>query len=91
MRLKYVVAFGSLLTIAALPGLATTAPESARPSSHSASANPALGPHDSNAPINVSSDNFAGNFQTKVGTYTGNVIVTQADYKLRADQVKVDV
>jgi lipopolysaccharide export system protein LptA len=51
----------------------------------------ALAQHDSNAPINVSSDNFVGNFATKVGTYTGNVIVTQADYKLRADQVRVNV
>jgi len=50
-----------------------------------------LGKHDTNAPINVSSDNFVGNFETKVGTYIGNVVVTQADYKLRADQVKVDM
>jgi lipopolysaccharide export system protein LptA len=47
--------------------------------------------HDSDAPVNVSSDNFVGNFETKVGTYTGNVIVTQADYKLRADKVDVNV
>jgi lipopolysaccharide export system protein LptA len=47
--------------------------------------------NNSNAPINVSSDNFVGNFQTKVGTYNGNVIVTQADDKLHADTVKVDV
>lgn len=45
----------------------------------------------SNAPINVSSDAFEGNFQTKVGTYSGNVIVTQGDDKLRADTVRVDV
>lgn len=50
-----------------------------------------LGKHDSNAPINVSSDNFVGDFETKVGTYVGNVVVTQADYKLRADTVKVDI
>ncbi|HLY05070.1 MAG TPA: LptA/OstA family protein [Rhizomicrobium sp.] len=48
-------------------------------------------PHNSNAPINVSSDAFEGNFQTKVGTYTGNVVITQAEDKLRADRVKVDV
>lgn len=47
--------------------------------------------HNSNAPINVSSDTFEGNFQTKVGTYSGNVIVTQGGDKLRADRVKVDV
>ena len=45
----------------------------------------------SNAPINVSSDTFEGNFQTKVGTYSGNVVVTQGDDKLRADTVRVDV
>jgi lipopolysaccharide export system protein LptA len=50
-----------------------------------------MGTHDNNAPINVSSDNFVGDFQTKVGTYVGNVVVTQADYKLRADTVKVAV
>jgi lipopolysaccharide export system protein LptA len=47
--------------------------------------------HNSNAPINVSSDTFEGNFQTKVGTYNGNVIITQGDDKLHADRVKVDV
>lgn len=56
-----------------------------------AAGNGAIGPHNSNAPINVSSDNFAGNFETKVGTYSGNVIVTQAEYKLRADRVNVKV
>ena len=60
------------------------------PPAHNA-ANGALAQHDSDAPINVTSDNFVGNFETKVGTYTGNVIVTQADYKLRADQVRVNV
>jgi lipopolysaccharide export system protein LptA len=50
-----------------------------------------LGQHNPNAPINVSSDNFVGDFQTKVGTYVGNVIVTQADYKLHADKVRVNV
>jgi lipopolysaccharide export system protein LptA len=36
---------------------------------------------------NVASDSFEGDFQTKVGTYIGNVVVTQADCKLRADKV----
>ena len=36
---------------------------------------------------NVASDSFEGDFQTKVGTYIGNVIVTQADCKLRADRI----
>lgn len=79
MRELYVCVF----LVATLP--AAWAAESA----HAAA--PALAPHNSNAPINVSSDNFEGNFQTKVGTYSGNVIITQADDKLRADSVQVEV
>lgn len=37
--------------------------------------------------MNVASDTFEGDMQTKVGIYTGNVIVTQATCKLRADKV----
>jgi len=36
---------------------------------------------------NVASDSFEGDFQTKVGTYIGNVVVTQADCRLRADRI----
>lgn len=50
-----------------------------------------LGSHNSNAPINVSSDNFEGDLATKVGTYIGNVIVIQGDMRMRADRVKVNV
>lgn len=74
----------ALVLVAAVPPFAADAATPA--ASHAAS--PA---HNNNAPINVSSDSFEGNFQTKVGTYTGNVLVTQADDKLRADSVKVDV
>lgn len=48
-----------------------------------------LGKHDANAPIAVSADNFTGDFQSKVGTYSGNVLITQGDIKLRADKVKI--
>lgn len=84
------VVFTAMLGIAAGPAFAATAPDAAKAPAR-ASADSALGKHGSNAPINVSSDDFAGNFETKVGTYTGNVIVTQADYKLRADRVTVNV
>jgi lipopolysaccharide export system protein LptA len=40
-----------------------------------------------NGPIDVASDSFVGNFQTKVGTYIGNVIVTQDECKLRSDKL----
>jgi lipopolysaccharide export system protein LptA len=48
-----------------------------------------MGHHDTSAPINVSSDNFEGDMQTKVGTYIGNVIIIQGDFKLRADKVAI--
>jgi lipopolysaccharide export system protein LptA len=47
--------------------------------------------HDNSAPINISSDNFEGDLETKIGTYVGNVIVIQGDYKLRADKMNVHV
>ncbi len=50
-----------------------------------------LGGHDSNAPISVTADRFTGDLQTKVGTYSGNVIVSQANFKLHADQVRIAV
>jgi lipopolysaccharide export system protein LptA len=78
----------ALIAVTGPAALAATAPDTAKASARAESP---LGGHASNAPINVSSDDFVGNFQTKVGTYTGNVIVTQADYKLRADRLKVNV
>jgi len=68
------------------------APQEAKKSKQpSAATNLGLGKHDSNAPINVSSDNFIGDLATKVGTYIGNVLVIQGDMRLRADKVKVNV
>jgi len=48
-----------------------------------------LGTHDSNAPISVSADNFSGDLETKVGVYSGNVLIAQGDFKLRADKVTI--
>ncbi len=45
----------------------------------------------SKAPIDVNSDSFVGDLETKVGTYVGNVVVTQTDYKMRADKVNVNI
>lgn len=44
---------------------------------------------DSNAPINISSDSFQADLNAKTGTYTGNVLITQGDMKLRANSVKL--
>jgi lipopolysaccharide export system protein LptA len=43
----------------------------------------------SSAPIDISADSFQADLNAKTATYTGNVIVTQADMKLRANTVKV--
>ena len=52
-------------------------------------AKPAAGAGDSNAPINISSDSFQADLNSKLGTWSGNVIVTQADMKLRANTVRM--
>jgi lipopolysaccharide export system protein LptA len=51
----------------------------------------AIGKHDANAPIQVSADNFLADINAKTGTYSGNVVVTQGDFRLRADKVRVNV
>jgi lipopolysaccharide export system protein LptA len=65
----------------------TQAPPSTASSAPQAPNGVLLGTRACNGPINVASDNFVGNFDTKVGTYLGNVIVTRDECKLRADKV----
>jgi lipopolysaccharide export system protein LptA len=89
--MKYVLAFLALLF--AVPALADPAPAAApapakpaKPSSH----------HAANEPIGISADNFVAE-KTPVksgpgvinGTYTGNVIITQGDTRLRANRVRI--
>jgi lipopolysaccharide export system protein LptA len=50
-----------------------------------------LGKHDSNAPIEVSANSFQADINARTGTYVGNVIVKQGDFRLRADKVRVNV
>jgi lipopolysaccharide export system protein LptA len=50
-----------------------------------------IGKHDANAPIQVSADNFLADINAKTGTYSGNVLVTQGDFHLRADKMRVNV
>jgi lipopolysaccharide export system protein LptA len=52
-------------------------------------AKPVAGAHDNNAPINISSDSFQADLNSKLGTWSGNVVVTQADMKLRANTVRM--
>jgi len=50
---------------------------------------PITGQRNANAPINISSDSFQADLNSKTGTYNGNVVVVQGDTKLRANQVRV--
>lgn len=50
-----------------------------------------FGKHNANEPIKVSADAFLADIKGKTGTYSGNVIVTQGNMKLRADKVRVNV
>jgi len=62
----------------------------------SGTALPAAGPpggsglgFDSGKPIAVNADSFLADLKGETGTYTGNVIVTQGEVKLHADEVTV--
>lgn len=50
-----------------------------------------FGSHDSNAPIDISSNNFDYDLNAKVGVYRGNVLAIQGDMRLRADTMKVNI
>jgi lipopolysaccharide export system protein LptA len=52
-------------------------------------AKPVIAPHDNNAPINISSDSFQADLNGKTGTWSGNVVVVQADTKMRANSVRM--
>jgi lipopolysaccharide export system protein LptA len=83
----------TLLSVAILPALfavAQAAP-AAKPGTKTTTTSITGSKHDNSAPINISSDNFQGDMETKIGTYIGNVIVIQGDYKLRADKMNVHV
>jgi lipopolysaccharide export system protein LptA len=82
--MKLAICISALMIVAAPAALA----QQSKPQGNSTNL---FGGHNSNAPINVSADNFVGDIATKVGTYVGNVIVIQGDMKLRADTVKVHI
>ena len=69
---------------------AQSAPAPAAPPGrpNTANTNSALGLN-SNQPIAVNADSFLADLNGETGTYTGNVIVTQGNVRLHADQVKV--
>lgn len=81
-----------LFLLLATPAFAQTPAPAAKPvkTSGSAQQNLGLGKHDSDAPINVSSDSFGSDVKAENGDYVGNVIVTQSDMKMRADRMHFD-
>ena len=50
-----------------------------------------MGKHDANAPVNIAADKFVADENAKTGTYSGNVIVTQGDMRMRANTVRMNV
>ena len=50
---------------------------------------PVTATRDSKAPISIASDSFQADLNGKTGTWSGNVMVTQGDMKMRANNVRV--
>ena len=73
---KSIALVASMLSAAALAAAAAPAP------------NASLG-LDSSQPIAVNADSFLADLKNETGTYTGNVIVTQGQVRLHADEVTV--
>lgn len=78
----------AIALLAAAPALAQQVQTTVQ--SHTTASGLGFSKHDSNQPINVSSNQFKGDLATKVGTYLGNVIVVQGDMKMRADSVRIE-
>lgn len=70
--------------LALLAILAATAAQAAEP------AGP-IARRDNNAPITISADKFLADSNAKTGTWSGNVVVTQGDIKMRANTVRLNV
>jgi lipopolysaccharide export system protein LptA len=94
LSLIFAVSVSPVLAQQQEPQAAAAKPAQTKPAKKAAANNGStdlLGSHNSNAPINVSSDNFVGDLASKIGTYIGNVIVIQGDMRMRAERVKVNV
>jgi lipopolysaccharide export system protein LptA len=50
-----------------------------------------MGKHNTNAPIQIDAAQFTADKDSRSGTWSGNVIVTQGDMKLRSDSVRVQL
>jgi lipopolysaccharide export system protein LptA len=50
-----------------------------------------VGKRDSDLPINIAADKFVADENAKTGTWSGNVVITQGDMKMRANSVRMNV
>jgi lipopolysaccharide export system protein LptA len=50
-----------------------------------------MGKHNTNAPIHIDAAQFTADKDSRSGTWSGNVIVTQGDMKLRSDSMRVQL
>jgi lipopolysaccharide export system protein LptA len=80
--------FCSVATAAVAAQTAPTPPRAPAAAAPRAPRTPNVGLN-ANAPIAVNADSFLADLNGETGTYTGNVIVTQGEVRLHADQVKV--
>lgn len=88
--MRAIAVAGALFALTSAPAFAQTTPDGqVQTNVHPAQTQTgfAFGGKKCHGPINVSSDSFEGDLQTKVGTYISNVIVIQAECRLRADKV----
>jgi lipopolysaccharide export system protein LptA len=92
MKRLFAFTFPALLLLgaAAAPVTGTLAPPT--------TGKPTTGKHDANQPIGISADLFivdknpaAGSTGPITGTYSGNVIITQGEIRLRADKVRINI
>jgi lipopolysaccharide export system protein LptA len=84
--------YALLFLLFATPAFAQTPAPAVKPAKTNGSVqqNLGLGKHDSNAPIDVSSDSFGSDVKAENGDYVGNVIVTQGNMKMRSDRMHFD-
>ena len=83
--MKHIV---TVLALLAIPTGLQAAQPAAAPAKQPADKS-VLGQQNNNAPIDISSDSFQADLNGKTGTWTGNVIVVQADTKMRSNSVRM--
>ena len=70
--------------------LCVAAPALAQPAAPAGKVTSVLGNHNTSQPINIDADKVTADLNNKSVLYTGNVIVTQGDIKMHADEMKVN-